>query len=128
MAADFMRGLRWRAALTIVGAGFVIATFLASGARGYIIRVDFTYVPEALGADIVIDGEAVDTLKMLRRQPINGIEVPKGEHVLVIRSERCGGRPLNIVPVNRERTISVFVNLQERTVDDRFVCTFQLRR
>ena len=40
----------------------------------------------------------------------------------------CGGRPLTITPLNRERTVSVFVNLREGTVDDRFVCTFELRR
>ncbi len=113
MAADFMRGLRWRAALTIVGAGFVIATFLASGARGYIIRVDFTYVPDAIGADVVVDGEPVDTLKILRRQPINGIRVSKGEHILVIRSEDCVGNPLTVTPIRGEKTISVFHHLAE---------------
>lgn len=56
--------------------------------------VDFTYVPEAIGADVVVDGEPLDTLKMLRRQLINGIRVSNGEH----------------------------------TVDNRFVCTYSLRR
>ena len=101
---------------------------MASSGRGYIIRVDFTYVPEAIGADIVIDGEPIDTLKMLRRQPINGIRVSNGEHILVIRSEDCVGRPLTVVPIRRENTVSVFLQLQERTVDNRFVCTFALRR
>ncbi len=96
--------------------------------RGYIIRVDFTYVPEAIGADVVIDGEPIDTLKMLRRQLINGIQVSSGEHTLVIRSEHCVGDPLSVAPIRREKTVSVFVNLQERTVDGRFVCTFALRR
>ena len=129
MAADFIRGLRWRAALTIVAALLVIGTLWASSGSGYLLRVDFTYaIPEAFGADVIVDGVTLDTLKMLRRQPVNGIRVPNGEHVLVIESEQCIGIPLTITPVRREKTISVFVNLQERTVDGRFRCMFQLRR
>ena len=125
---NYMRGLRWRTASTIVAALLVVTWIIASAGRGYIIRVDFTYVPEAIGADIVIDGETVDTLKMLRSQPINGIRVTNGEHLLAIQSEDCGGNPLPVVPIRREKTVSVFVSLQERTVDGQFECTFQLGR
>jgi hypothetical protein len=125
---NYIRGLRWRAATTIVGALLVVAWIITTAGRGYIIRIDFTFVPEAVGADVVIDGETVDTLKMLRRQPINGIRVAKGEHVLVIQSDYCDGSPLTVVPIRREKTISIFVNVQERTVDKRFTCTFELRR
>ena len=126
--ANFMRGLRWRAAWTIVATVMVIAWLVTSTGRGYIVRVDFTFVPEAIGATVVIDGEAVDTLKLLRRQLINGIRVSKGEHVVVIRSDDCVGRPLTVVPTSREKTVSVFVQLHEQTVGNRFVCTFALRR
>jgi hypothetical protein len=126
--ADYMRGLRWRSAYTITAALLVIAWIVATSGRGYIIRVDFTYVPEAIGADVVVDGEPVDTLKILRRQPINGIRVSKGEHNLVIRSEDCVGNPLTVTPIRGEKTISVFLQLQEHTVDNRFVCTYALRR
>jgi hypothetical protein len=125
---NYIRGLRWRAATTIVATLLVVAWIITSAGRGYIIRVDFTFVPEAIGADVVIDGETIDTLKLLRRQPINGIRVAKGEHVLAIQSEYCGGSPLAIVPIRREKTISVFVNVQERTVDKKFTCTFELKR
>ncbi len=126
--ADYMRGLRWRAALTIVASVSVIAWFVASTGRGYIIRIDFSYVPEAIGADIVIDDEPSDTLKVLRRQLINGIRVSNGEHILTIRSEQCVGLPLTVAPIGRQKIVSVFLQLQERTVDGRFVCTFSLRQ
>ena len=106
----------------------VILWYTASTVRGYLLRVDFAVVPEAIGAEVVVDGEVVDTLHMLRRQLINGIRVSKGEHVVVIRSEDCVGRPLTVVPGPREKTVSVFVHISERTVENRFVCTFFLRR
>ena len=123
-----MRGLRWRAAWMTIALILVILWYNAASGRGYVLRVDFTFVPEAIGAEVVIDGEVVDTLHMLRRQPINGIRVSTGEHVLLIRSDDCGGNPLTVVPGPRERSVSVFLHLDERTVDNRFVCTFALRR
>lgn len=68
-----MRGLRWRAALTIVSLVMVILWYTATTGRGYLLRVDFSFVPDAIGAEVVVDGEVVDTLHMLRRQLINGI-------------------------------------------------------
>ena len=126
--ANLMRGLRWRAAWMTLGLAMVILWYTASSGRGYMLRVDFTFVPEAIGAGVVVDGEVVDTLKMLRRRLVNGIRVSNGEHVVVIRSEDCGGRPLTVVPGPREKTVSVFVHLNEQTVDNRFVCTFAMRR
>ena len=106
----------------------VILWYSASTVRGYLLRVDFTVVPEALGAEVLVDGEVVDTLHMLRRQLINGIQVSSGEHVVVIQSEDCVGRALTVVPGPREKTVSVFVHVSELTVENRFVCTFFLRR
>ncbi len=126
--ANFMRGLRWRAAWTILALAMVIIWYTASTVRGYLLRVDFAFVPEAIGAEVVVDGEVVDTLHMLRRQLINGIRVSKGEHVVVIRSEDCVGRPLTVVPGPREKTVFLFLHISEQTVENRFVCTFFLRR
>ena len=126
--ADFMRGLRWRAAWMVVGVALAFLWYGVITGRGYVMRIDFTFALEAIGAEVVIDGEVVDTLAMLRRQPINGIRVSKGEHTVVIRSEACGGRPIDVVPGRHEKTVSLFVNLSEGTVDDRFVCTFAMRR
>ena len=123
-----MRGLRWRTAWMIVGLAMVILWYSASTVRGYLLRVDFGFVLEAIGAEVVVDGEVVDTLHMLRGQLINGIRVSNGEHVVVIRSEDCVGRPLTVVPRPREKTVSVFVYISELTVENRFVCTFFLRR
>ena len=125
---NFMRGLRWRAAVTILGLAMVILWYTASTVRGYLLRVDFAFVPEAIGAEVVVDGEVVDTLHMLRRQLINGIQVSSGEHVVAIQSEDCVGRPLTVVPEPREKTVSLFVHLSEQSVENRFVCTFFLRR
>ncbi len=126
--ANFMRGLRWRAAWMTLGLAMVILWYTASSGRGYLLRVDFAFVPEAIGAAVVVDSEVVDTLKILRRQLINGIRVSNGEHVVVIRSEDCGGRPLTVVPGQWQKTVSVFVHLREQTVERRFVCTYTLRR
>ena len=52
-----MRGLRWRAAGTIVALVMVILWYTASTGRGYLLRVDFAFVPEAIGAEVVVDGE-----------------------------------------------------------------------
>ena len=112
----------------IVGLTMVIFWYTASTVRGYLLRIDFSFVPEAIGAVVVVDGEVVDTLHMLRRQLINGIEVSSGEHVVAIQSEDCVGRPLTVVPEGLEKTVSLFVHISEQTVENRFVCTFFLRR
>lgn len=127
--ADFIRGLRWRAAWMVVGLALLIMWYVAISGRGYVVRIDFTFaMADAIGAEVVIDGEVVDTLHMLRRQPINGLRVEKGEHVVELRSENCEGRPLDVVPGEHERSVSLFVHLIEQTVDNRFVCTLALRR
>ncbi len=106
----------------------VILWYTASTGRGYLLRVDFAFVPEAIGAEVVVDGEVVDTLHMLRRQLINGVRVSSGEHVVAIRSEGCVGRPMTVVPGPQEKTVSLFLHISELTVENRFVCTFFLRR
>jgi len=112
----------------IVALVLVVLWYSASSGRGYLLRVDFSFTPEAIGAEVVVDGEVIDTLEVLRRQLINGVRVPRGEHVVVIRSERCVGTPLTVAPASGERNISIFVHLFESTVENRFVCTFGLRR
>ena len=126
---DFMRGLRWRAAWMVLAVVLVIMFCSALGGRGYVVRIDFTFaIPEAIGAEVLLDGEVMDTLQMLRRQPINGIRVEKGGHVVELRSEDCGGRPMEVIPGEHEQSVSLFVHLIEQTVDNRFVCTLALRR
>jgi hypothetical protein len=113
----------------VVALALVIMWYVAISGRGYVVRIDFTFaLPDAIGAEVVIDGEVVDTLHMLRRQPINGVRVEKGEHVVELRSENCEGRPFDVVPGEHEKSVSLFVHLIERTVDNRFVCTLALRR
>jgi hypothetical protein len=74
-----MRGLRWRAASVILALALLIMWYGAFSGRGYVVRIDFTFaLPDAIGAEVLLDGEVVDTLQMLRRQPINGIRVEKG--------------------------------------------------
>jgi hypothetical protein len=65
---------------------------------------------------------------MLRRQPINGIRVERGGHVVELRSEHCVGRPMEVIPGEHEQSVSLFVHLIEQTVDNQFVCTLALRR
>lgn len=113
----------------VVALALVVMAYGAFGGRGYVVRIDFTFaMDEAIGAEVVIDGQVVDTLQMLRRQPINGIRVEKGNHVVELKSERCQGPPVAVVPQNQEQSVSLFVYLMERTVDNRYVCTLELRR
>lgn len=127
--ANLMRGLRWRAAWMVVALALVVMWYGAFGGRGYIVRIDFTFaMEEAIGAEVVIDGAVVDTLHMLRRQPINGIRVEKGNHVVELRSERCDGPPMEVIPENQEQSVSLFVHLQERWGDNGYACTLALRR
>ena len=127
--ADFIRGLRWRAAWMVLSLALILLWYGAFTGRGYIVRIDFTFVvTEAIDAEVVIDGVVVDTLAMLRRQPINGIRVSKGDHTVVLRTEYCDGRPFDVMPERYEKTVSLFVHLNEGTVDGRFVCTLWMRR
>lgn len=127
--ADFIRGLRWRTAWMVLAFALVLLWYNAFTGRGYIVRIDFTFVlTDAIGAEVVIDGEVVDTLAMLRRQPINGIRVSNGDHTVVIQSEDCDGLPFDVKPVRHESTVSLFVYLSEGTVDGRRRCTFNMRR
>ena len=126
--ADLMRGLRWRAAWVVVALVLLVMWYGAFGGRGYIVRIDFTFaMEEAIGAEVVIDGEVVDTLHMLRRQTINGIRVGKGNHVVELRSDRCEGPPMKVVPENQEQSVSLFVHLMERLGDNRYACALALR-
>jgi hypothetical protein len=54
--------------------------------------------------------------------------VEKGKHIVELRSEQCEGQPMEVVPQNQEQSVSVFVHLMERIVDNRFECTLALRR
>ena len=126
--ADFIRGLRWRAAWMVLALALVLLWYGAFTGRGYLMRVDFTFALEAMGAEVVVDGEVIDTLAMLRRQPINGIRLPRGDHTVAIQSKDCDGLPFDLMPERHERNVSLFVYLNERTVDGQFVCTFTIRR
>ena len=73
----------------VVALVLLVMWYGAFGGCGYIVRIDFPCaMEEAIGAEVVIAGEVIDTLHMLRRQPINGIRVGKGNHVVELRSDR----------------------------------------
>ena len=43
-----MRALRWRAAITIVGALLVLGYLWGSGRAGYVIQIDYSWTGDAL--------------------------------------------------------------------------------
>ena len=70
-----MRALRWRAAITIVGAFLVMGYLWGSGRAGYVVQIDYSMTGDAL------DGRA------------RGFKVEAGTHTVRVVHEHCpGGR------------------------------------
>ena len=121
-----MRGLRWRAALMVVGAALVVMWILATGGADRIIQIDYSWTGDQIeGAEVVIDGEVVGTLERLHGQPVNGFRVDKGEHVVSVRNEDCNGRPER-VDTSDGRLFLFMADLKEGFVGGHFRCTITL--
>jgi hypothetical protein len=74
--AQALRGLRWRAAVTIAGAAFALMYLFASGrGPGYLIQIDYSWAAEYLdSANVEIDGEIVGRggIRRARRTSADG--------------------------------------------------------
>lgn len=89
------RLLRWRAQLSIAAAIVVGLWWIYSGGPSHVIQIDYQWVAGyADGAEVVIDGVVVDTLRVdPRGRPVIGYEVEPGEHVVELRTRHCDTRP-----------------------------------
>ena len=90
-----MRALRWRAAITIVGAFLVMGYLWGSGRAGYVVQIGYSMTGDALdGAEVFIDGESVGALELYGRSGrARGFKVEAGTHTVRVVHEHCpGGR------------------------------------
>ncbi|HSW29352.1 MAG TPA: hypothetical protein VLH75_07640 [Longimicrobiales bacterium] len=114
MAIDFLRGLRWYAAVAVVFVIMFALWTLMGGAPGYVIQIDYTWTGDMMvGTDVVVDGVAVGTLGPYHGRPVRGFEVEKGTHVVTLRGGPCETRPDTVV-VGPPRTVVLMADLEER--------------
>jgi hypothetical protein len=125
MAVQSLRSLRWRAAIMVLAAGFVISWVFMSGRGGYLIQIDYAWGGEFLdSAAVMIDGDTVGILRQVTPgQRVTGFEVEPGEHVVSVQREGCEGRPDTVSLGPRETR---FVLLMA-DVDDGYRCRVVLR-
>ena len=124
--AQAIRGLRWRAAVTIAGAVFALMYLFASGrGPGYLIQIDYTWTSTFLdSAAVEIDGEVAGILQPYgRSQRITGFKVESGEHVIRVLKEGCESKPDTVRLSSTEGRVAVLV----ADVDDGFRCRVLLR-
>ena len=114
MAIDFLRGLRWYAALAVVGVILFGLWILMGGAPGYVIQIDYAWAGDmAAGSDVVVDGVVVGKLEPVGGRPIRGFEVETGTHVVTLRGGPCQARP-DTVTVGPPRTAVLMADVDER--------------
>lgn len=119
-----MRALRWRAAISLLGALLVVAWVVMAGGTSYIVQIDFTMGGEMLeGAVVELDGDSIGTLQRYgRSQFVTGFEVEPGEYVVTVRWEDCEGRPK---PVSLSADGSRIAVLMAE-IDDGYDCKIRL--
>ena len=114
MAIDFLRGLRWYAAVAVVFVIMFALWTLMGGAPGYVIQIDYAWTGDMMvGADVVVDGVVVGKLGPYNGRPVHGFEVEKGTHVVTLGGGPCKTRP-DTVAVGPPRTVVLMADLEER--------------
>ena len=114
MAIDLLRGLRWYAALAIVGALCFGLWVLLGGAPGYVVQIDWAWTGDlATGSEVLVDGMVVGKLEPMGRRPVRGFEVPKGTHEVTLRGGPCTARP-DTVTLGPSRTAVLMADVEER--------------
>ena len=123
--ADALRGLRWRAAVTVVGAGLVFAWVVMSGRTSHLIQIDFTWGQGFLdSAQVEIDGEVVGLLvPYAEGSYVTGFRVEPGEHVVRILREGCEAVPETVSLGGSSGRMAIFM----ADVEDDFRCRVLLR-
>jgi hypothetical protein len=121
-----VRGLRWRAAVTVVGAVLVLLWVFGSGrASGYLVQIDYTWGGAFLdSAEVEIDGDVVGILQPYgRSQRVTGFRVERGVHVVRVLRSGCEAKPDTVSVGPRESRVAV----RMADVDDGFRCRVLLR-
>ena len=114
VAIDFLRGLRWYAAVAVVFVIMFALWTLMGGAPGYVIQIDYAWAGDmAAGSDVLVDGVVVGKLEPVGRRPVRGFEVEKGTHVVTLRGGPCETRP-DTVTVGPPRTAVLMADFEER--------------
>ena len=121
-----MRLLRWRAAITIVGAVFVLAYFWASGRSGYTVQIDYSWTGAMLeGAEVIIDGEVAGTLQRYGNATYaTGFQVEAGTHMVRVVHEYCpGGRDYEVTVGRAEGRLAILM----ADIAEEYTCRVVLR-
>jgi len=114
VAIDFLRGLRWYAALAVVFVILFALWVLMGGAPGYVVQIDYAWTGDLMvGADVVIDDVVVGKLEPVGGRPVRGFEVEKGTHVVTLRGGTGETRPETVV-VGPARTAVLMADFEER--------------
>ena len=114
MAINFLRGPRWYAALAVAAAIVVALWWLYTGGPSYVLQIDYAFTGDMVeGADVVVDDVVVGTLDGTGRRRVVGFELEAGDHVVVIRSEQCAGRP-EAITLGPSRIHVLVLDFEER--------------
>jgi hypothetical protein len=120
-----LRSLRWRAGVTLVGAGLVLAWVVMSGRTSHIVQIDYTWGQGFLdSAQVEIDGDVVGILEPYAEGSyVTGFRVEPGEHVVRVIREGCEAVPESISLGGASGRLASFM----ADVDDGFRCRVLLR-
>jgi hypothetical protein len=120
-----LRLLRWRTAVLVAGAVFVLLwLYYSSGGGAYIVQIDYTWGGELLdSAEVVIDDSVAGILlPYAGGQRIVGFEVDPGEHTVLVRGAGCEGieRTVSLSPQETRRVVLM------ADIDDGYRCRIRL--
>lgn len=123
--ADGLRSLRWRAAISLLGMGLVVAWIVMSGGTSHVIQIDYSWARDFLdSAQVEIDGEVVGILQRYGRSSfVTGFEVEPGEHVVRVLHEDCEGAPYTVTLGGPKGRLATFM----ADVEDGYDCRVLLR-
>ncbi|HUO84568.1 MAG TPA: hypothetical protein VM534_05565 [Thermoanaerobaculia bacterium] len=108
-----MQGFPLKAAVgAIVGVLFVVIwTQMASRPK---VIINWGMIEELEGADVLIDGEKVGTLRKFGQNPTTGFEVKKGTHVVELVTSRFESEPREVLLDSAGATARLMVDIEER--------------
>ena len=121
-----MRALRWRAAITVVGAALVLGYLWASGRAGYTIQIDYSWTGDFLdGAEVFIDGEVAGQLELYGTSiRATGFVVEEGTHTVRVVHEHCpGGRDYDVTVGRAEGRLAIMM----ADIEEESTCRVVLR-
>jgi len=89
--------LNRRIALVVTALLLVVVWKVAMGASRSVVIIEFGQAPELLeGAEVLVDGEVVGTLRRMGARTQTGFELVDGRHTVEVRREGWGSEPLEV--------------------------------